>query len=240
MISKQHFNYRTVSIVIPFFNEEKTIGTILSNVYKQKGLGWKKEIILINDGSTDNSLEEIKLISTKNNNIQVDILNHSQNLGMGKALKEGIARAKGEVILFQDADCEYDPKDIPALLKPFDNQKVQIVYGSRYKKQSKKGYYHYYLATRLFTWLINKLYGSNLTDAFTGYKIFRSSVIKNIYSPYSDFAFNVDITTKVLRQKITIYEVPIAYTPRSFSEGKKISPWIGVKDLLIIIKNKFL
>lgn len=216
------------------------MGKVIEAVLLQKMTGWKKEIVVIDDGSTDNSGNSVQKFLARNakTSSHIQFIQHAQNYGMGKTLQTGIIHAKGDVILFQDADCEYHPKDIPALLAPFKNPEIQVVYGSRYLQKSKRGYYLYYSATRFFTWFINRLYHTHLTDAFTGYKLFRTNILKQITSIHSDFAFNVDITTKILKHGIAIHEVPISYTPRSFSEGKKISPWIGVKDVFIIVKNR--
>lgn len=238
-MQKTTSNKLTVSILIPFYNEEKTLEKVVLHVINQKIPDCEKEIILINDGSTDRSrmkLNALRLRYGKDN--KPKILHHARNMGMGKALQTGIAQATGQIILFQDADCEYNPKDIPSLVSLFQNPWIQVVYGSRYMRNSNRGYFFYYSATRFFTWLINTAYGVHLTDAFTGYKVFKAEVLKQITSPYSDFAFNVDITTKILKKKIKIHEVPISYAPRSFSEGKKVSPWIGVKDFWIIVKNR--
>ncbi len=221
-----------LSIIIPFYNEEKTLDGVVSDVIKQKLPGWKKEIILVNDGSNDTSLQKAKKHTGK-----TILISSAFNQGMGNALKSGLKHATGDVILFQDADCEYNPNDIYSLLQPFKDLNTQVVYGSRYKKSTKRGYYSYYIACRFFTRLINLFYKSDLTDAFTGYKLFRRNVLQKIQSPCDDFAFNVDITTKILKKGYSIYEVPINYSPRSFAQGKKISPWIGLKDLWIIIKN---
>jgi len=230
---KNLFHKNVISIIIPFYNEEKTVSIIVNKVLKQKIPSWTKQIVLVNDGSTDNFNEDTIPSS-------ITYIKHQKNEGMGNALRTGIANAYGEIILFQDADNEYDPSDIPLLIDQFKKSEIHVVYGSRYKDKKTHGYFFYYLATSFFTKMINILYNVKLTDAFTGYKVFRSEIFERIDSPYQDFRFNVDITTKILAKGIQIYEVPIRYIPRSFSEGKKISPLIGVFDFFIILRNLLL
>jgi len=226
---------RLLSIIVPVYNEEKTIAYLLNTLITLQIKGWDKEIIVVNDGSTDNSLFEILLFQN-----YITLIRSKINLGMGNALKKGIQASHGEIILFQYSDSEYNPQNIPSLLLQFSNKKITAVYGTRYKEGQRRGYFLYFMSSQIFTLLINILYRTNLTDAFTGYKVFRNNALKVITSNYDDFAFNVDITTKLLKKGGLIVEQPVEYYPRTFSEGKKISPWIGIKDLFIILRNCFL
>ncbi|MBI3443638.1 glycosyltransferase family 2 protein [Candidatus Woesebacteria bacterium] len=227
---------KTLSIIIPVYNEEDTVEKLLKKIINQNLPGWRKEIIVVNDGSVDRSSQILSKF--RNSSLGIQIYNQ-EHQGMGQALLTGIRKATGEAVIFQDADLEYNPSDLPDLIKPFKNPKVSVVYGSRYLKGSKKGYFIYYLGASFFTFLINKLYNCHLSDAFTGYKVFRSTVIKKIRSNYRGFEFNVDITSQILKSGIVIHEVPISYYPRTFSEGKKIDPLVGLFDLIIILKNRF-
>jgi len=160
--------------------------------------------------------------------------------GRGQALITGILKSTGDAIIFQDADLEYDPSDWPKLLKKLEEPNTDVVYGSRTLNPKRKGYSHYVLGARLLTNLINLLYKSKLSDLYTGYKLFRYKILKSLTLTSSGFEFEVEITSKLLKRGVKIEEVPIAYYPRRFSEGKKITMWDGIKGFWCIIKYKFL
>jgi dolichol-phosphate mannosyltransferase len=225
---------RTVSILIPVYNEENTIDILIQKVLHEDIINWKKQIIVINDGSTDQTADILE--KYKNDII---IMTHLKNYGMGKALQSGFTKATGDIILFQDADLEYNPHDIPKILSMYDKQNVQAVYGSRYMYGAKRGYLSYYLGAKFLTWLVNALYNTNGTDIFTGYKSFRTSLLPSLIYHSFGFEFNMEITLSLLKKHIIIFEVPISYTPRSFSEGKKISLWVGIRNIGIIFIRRF-
>lgn len=220
---------KKLSIIIPVFNEEKTISAVLNKVLQQETPGWEKEIILINDASTDSTEEKIKSFSG-----EVKIKTHAQNMGKGAALCTGIKEATGDAILIQDADLEYDPKDWPKLLAEL--QWADVVYGSRNIRPEKRGYWYCYWGVELLTKSLNLLFGGNLTDPYTCYKLFRSETIKNINLTRNGFEIEAEITAKLLKNRAKIKEVDIHYYPRTYAEGKKIKIADGLIGLWTIFK----
>jgi len=222
---------KILSIIIPVFNEEKTIEAILKKVLKQEIAGWQKEIIVVDDGSRDKTEEKIKPFLK-----EIKFLKHPLNRGKGAAIGSGLKAAKGEAIIIQDADLEYEPADWPLLLKELDEPEVMAVYGSRELRPGWRGYPHYVFGVRLLTFVTNLLFGSNLTDVYTGYKLFRSSLIKSIPLTSSRFEIEAEMTAKLLKKGVIIKEIPIHYYPRSFAEGKHIRIKDGLLGLLTLIK----
>ncbi len=223
-----------LSIIIPVFNEKETIEEVIQRVIKAPTLDYEKEIIVINDGSTDGTeaiLEKIK------KEIPILVFHHHQNLGKGAAIKTGIEKATGDLILIQDADLEYDPQDYQRILEAFEKDKNLVVYGSRNIKLEKRGYLHYFLGARFLTFLVNFLFKAKLTDVFTCYKLIPLSMIKSLNLESKSFEIEAEITVKILKKGIKIIEVPISYHPRKFAQGKKIRIWHGLKSLFVILKN---
>jgi len=210
---------KKISILIPAFNEEKTIDLILERVLNQTK-GWDKEIVVINDGSTDKTLEKLQRFSNK-----ISVISYEKNQGKGVALKKGLGKATGDIVIIQDADLEYDPKDYPKLLQPILKGETKIVYGSRNLSPRVGGEKKYYLGSLLFTKIVNFLFRTKLTDVNTGYKIFDTKTLKEIDIETPGFEVCEELTVKALKRKIKIIEAPIFYKPRSFGEGKKIK-WL--------------
>jgi len=208
-----------ITILIPVFNEERTIDIILEKVLNQTK-DWNKEIIVINDGSTDKTLEKLQRFSNK-----ISVISYEKNQGKGAALKKGLEKATGDIVIIQDADLEYDPKDYPKLLQPILKGETKIVYGSRNLGARRFVYARYFWGGVFLTKIINFLYGTKLTDINTGYKIFDTKELKEIDIETPGFEVCEELTVKALKRKIKIIEVPIFYKPRSFKEGKKIK-WI--------------
>lgn len=227
-----------LSILIPAYNEENNILEIISRVQKAKLEDITKEIIIIDDFSTDNTrkiLSELKDSSIK-------IFFHQQNQGKGAAIRTGLKHATGEIILIQDADLEYNPEEYPALLKPILENRAKVVYGSRIdtiRKNIKNMYKLHYFGNVFLTIMTNMLYGAKITDMETGYKAFKKEVIGDISLRARRFDFEPEITAKILKKGYKIVEVPISFAARKFEEGKKITWKDGVKALYYLIKYRF-
>ncbi len=226
-----------LSIIIPVFNEEKTIEEILRRIFIQDTGVWEKEIIVVDDGSEDNS--KLKVKSFKSKYPDLKLLEHQTNLGKGAAIRTGLKASTGDAVLIQDADLEYNPADWPSLLKALENSETKTVYGSRELHPERHGYFHFVWGVRLLTSFTNLLYGSRLTDIYTCYKLLRREVLENLNLKSSGFEIEAEITCKILKAGIPIKEVPIRYIPRKFSEGKKIKIRDGIIGLWTILKNRF-
>ncbi len=242
---------RTISIIIPVYNEEKYIREVIRRVIKSDTLKLKKEIIVVNDGSTDRTLSNVipaKAGIQKNRNgspirsgMAVQVVSLKKNSGKSAAVKEGILQSHGDIVLIQDADLEYNPKDYPALLLPFFDQDADAVYGSRFITTSSRRilYYWHSLANMLLTTLSNILTNLNLSDVETGYKVFKGGMIRNVAKDLSSqrFGFEVEVTAKLAKiKKLKLFEVGISYTGRTYVEGKKIKFVDAVLAVYQIIK----
>lgn len=220
---------KKISILIPVFNEEKTVDLILERVLNQTK-GWDKEIIAINDGSIDKTLEKLQRFSN-----EVSVISYEKNQGKGVALKKGLEKATGEIIIIQDADLEYDPKDYPKLLQPILKGETKIVYGSRNLSPRVGGEKKYYLGNLFLTKIVNFLFRTKLNDINTGYKVFETKTLKELRIQTRRFEVCEELTIKALRRNLKIVEVPISYYPRTFKEGKKIRAIDGLKAILAIL-----
>ncbi len=225
---------KKLSIVIPVYNEENTIGDVLSKVESADTPGYKKEIIVINDGSTDGTKKVLEKWVKK------IVFIDKSNGGKGSALQKGFEKATGEIVLIQDADLEYSPDDYPNLLKPFEHAQVDVVYGSRFLGAHLSTVFVYTFGNKLVTLLTNLLYNTNLTDMETGYKVFRKKVLDGIRIQSKSFDFEPEITAKILRRGYQIYEIPITYFGRKFSEGKKLTWKDGISAIIALIKFRLL
>ncbi|MDQ3919448.1 MAG: glycosyltransferase family 2 protein [Acidobacteriota bacterium] len=223
-----YLSSHVVSLVIPVYNEAQHLEKIL-RVIDELSLPIAKELVIVNDCSTDGSTEIIKNFQFRSPVVFVD---QPCNQGKGAAIRAGIERATGDFIGIQDADFEYDPQDIPSLLKPLIDGKADVVFGSRFKKSNYQVHrtFHY-LANRLLTLTSNVLSGLYLTDMETCYKFFRADVIKNIRLEADRFGFEPEVTAKIAYLKLRIMELPISYFPRNYIEGKKITWKDGVAAL---------
>ena len=226
-----------LSIIIPCFNEESTIKIIVEKVLKFNL--YEKEIIIVDDCSTDSSRQIIEKLALENSNIKFFFL--EKNLGKGAALSKGFFEASGDIILTQDADLEYDPSDYPKLLKPFIDTDADIVYGSRFLGGDyvRLHFFWHFLANKLLTLITNLVTNLNMSDMETGYKVFKSSVIKSIKIKERSFGVEPEITVKLAKQKLVFYEVPISYKGRSYEEGKKITLKDAFVALFCIFKYRF-
>jgi len=256
-----------LSIIIPVFNEEETVLTVITAVNKLSLSQWDKEIIIVDDGSTDATASIISgvippaggqmsrpkddqpfepeahgpLVQAEN----VKFFQHKKNLGKGAAVQTGIKRATGEYILIQDADLEYDPKQIPFLLAPIQERKAEIVFGTRLKRlpnftrdEKTLRFFIHYLGNRMLSLLVSVLFGQWLTDIETGYKVFPKKVVKNLNLHSRGFEFEPEITVQLIKLGYKIYEVPIRTSPRGYEKGKKLRTVPdGIKALRMILQQ---
>ena len=224
-----------LSIIIPVFNEVHTIEEALKRVYQKRLPGYKKEIIVVDDGSTDGTRKKLKTWEKV-----CTVVYQSKNYGKGAALQAGFKRATGDIILIQDADLEYSPENYETLLAPFEDARMNVVYGSRFLGSHLSTMFVYALGNKFVTLMTNILYNTNITDMETGYKVFRRSVLDSITISASRFDFEPEFTAKVLKAGYQIYEVPITYFGRKFSEGKKLTWRDGVVALWTLLKYRFI
>ena len=227
-----------LSIVIPVYNEAATISKIVDLV-RSVDVGMEKEILLVDDCSRDGTRDVLEKMAKESPDLQVRF--HEVNQGKGAALRTGFAAATGDVVLIQDADLEYDPKEYPRLLQPIVDGHADVVYGSRFLGGGahRVVFYWHYLGNWLLTTLSNMTTNLNLTDMEVCYKVFKREVIQSIPLQENRFGFEVEITAKIAKRKLKIYEVPISYYGRDYSEGKKIGWKDGFSALRCIVKYAF-
>lgn len=226
-----------LSIIIPAFNEQKTISEVIDRV---AATPYEKEVIVVDDGSSDGTrayLEEIRQRAKADGHGDIKIIFHEKNMGKGAAIRTGLKHAQGDIIIIQDADLEYDPKDYPNLLEPIIEGKADVVYGSRFLGGPHRVlYFWHYVGNKMITLLSNMFTDLNLTDMETGYKVFKRDAIKDIEIKSNRFGFEPEITAKVAKKGLRVYEVPISYYGRSYEEGKKITWKDGLKAVFTILR----
>jgi len=229
-------NIKKLSIIIPCYNEQDTILNILEEVGKFND--FEKEIIIIDDGSTDKTKEILKSLDDDS----IKKIFSEKNYGKGRAIRTGIKESSGDIVLIQDADLEYSPQDYPNLLRPFYEAGADVVYGSRFLGGTgyvRLHYYLHYIANKILTHFCNIFTNLNMTDMETGYKVFRSDVIKSINLKENSFGIEPEITVKLAKKKFKFYEVGISYKGRSYLEGKKITFKDAIIAFFCIIKYRF-
>ena len=232
--SLEHKEYKTLSVLVPVYNERSTIGEVIRRI-RSVDVPLEVEIVVVNDGSSDGT---DKVLSTLEDST-VRVFNHVQNQGKGAALRTGLESATGDLIIIQDADLEYDPEDWIKLLDPIMKHKAFVVYGSRFTGERKNMLLLHWIGNRFLSLVTNVLYATTLSDMETCYKCFDRRVIEPVHIVSNRFDFEPEITAKVLRQGFRIYEVPISYAGREFDEGKKITWRDGFAALKALVKFRF-
>lgn len=226
-----------LSVVIPCYNEKQTLEEVLRRI---DATGLVRQIVIVDDGSTDGTRDILdNLKSSQRGDLCIEF--HAHNQGKGAAVRTGIGMATGDIVLIQDADLEYDPRDYPDLLRPILEGKADVVFGSRFLGGPHRVlFFWHYVVNRMLTFLSNMMTNLNLTDMEVGYKVFRKEVLDGITIKSSRFNFEPEITAKVAKKRARIYEVPISYAGRTYEEGKKIGVMDGFEALWTIVRYRFL
>ena len=223
-----------LSVIIPIYNEINTLEEIISRV---QATNLADEIVLIDDGSVDGTREIVEKYKNKNGFV---VVMHEKNQGKGAAVRSGFEVAKGEIFLIQDADLEYDPREYSNLLKPLNEDIADVVYGSRFLGASRRvAMFWHMIANKMLTLFTNILYDTILTDMETGYKVFKREVVEDMPLHSKRFEFEPEFTAKILKRKYRIFEVPISFNPRDYSDGKKIGLSDAFEAIWALIKYRF-
>jgi glycosyltransferase involved in cell wall biosynthesis len=224
-----------LSVVVPVYNERGTVVQSVTNLL-QTDFEVEREIIIVDDGSTDGSVE---IIEKELEPIVDRVIYQAENQGKGAALRAGFKAATGDYVIIHDADLEYDPEDIPRLLEPVLKGKADVVYGSRFTGSRRNMFFLHWLGNRFLTFVTNLLYNTTLSDMETCYKLVKRSLLEKIEIKSNRFNFEPELTAKILKQRVRIYEMPISYYGREFHEGKKITWRDGFSALWTLIKYRF-
>ena len=226
--------FHKLSVIVPVFNERNTVVEIMRRM-RAVELPIEREFIVVDDGSSDGTQQVLSQLGDST----VKIVKHTANQGKGAAIRTGLGHVTGDLVLIQDADLEYDPEDWPKLLAPIFRGKATVVYGSRFTGERRNMLYLHWVGNRMLSLVTNILYNTTLSDMETCYKLFDRRVLDGITIRSNKFDFEPEITAKILRQKVRIYEVPISYTGREFEEGKKITWRDGFAALYALVKFRF-
>ncbi len=227
-------SYRTLSVIVPVFNERNTVAEIVRRM-RRVDLPLNLEIIMVNDASEDGTAEILKALEDST----LRVVHHDENSGKGAAVRTGLAHARGDLILIQDADLEYDPDDWPKLLNPVLKGKAEVVYGSRFTGEHRNMLFTHWVGNRFLSLITNVLYNTTLSDMETCYKLFDRRVLDGLRLRSERFGFEPEVTAKVLRTGERIYEVPISYAGREPDEGKKITWRDGFDALWVLVRCRF-
>ena len=226
--------YRKLSVIVPVYNERNTVAEIVRQM-RAVELPLEREVVIVDDGSTDGTRDILKQLADST----VRVVVHRANQGKGAAVRTGLAQVTGDLVLIQDADLEYDPEDWPKLLAPVLKGRAQVVYGSRFTGERRNMLFLHWVGNRLLSLCTNILYNTTLSDMETCYKLFDRELIGTINLRANGFDFEPEVTAKVLRRGVRIYEVPISYSGREFDEGKKITWHDGLAALWTLVKYRF-
>jgi len=225
-----------LSIIMPVYNEKRTIAKAIDGVFNASLDGIEKELIVVDDGSNDGTGEVLRDIQAKKG---FKLLRHDSNLGKGFAIRTAIPAVTGEFVIIQDADLEYNPQEYPSLLKPILDGKADVVYGTRFLGAHKVLLFWHFMGNLLLNFIANFLYNVNLSDFETCFKLFKTEILKSFNFKSCGFEFEVEITAKVLKKHYRLWEVPISYAGRGYEEGKKIKLRDGLIALLCLFKYRF-
>jgi len=217
------------SIIIPVYNEEATLKKVVDTI---KAVELEKEIVIVDDGSTDGTIKILKQMDDP----QIKVFYHNNNQGKGAAVRTGLEKATGDIVIIQDADLEYDPREYPHILRLIKDGSADVVYGSRFLGDHRVFLFWHYMGNKVLTLITNLLYNTILTDMETGVKAFRREAIADIKIRSNGFDFEPEITAKILKKGLRLYEVPITYRGRSYDEGKKIHWYDGLWALRALIR----
>lgn len=220
-----------LSVLMPVYNEAATVGVVLKKLIKQRAVA---EVIVIDDGSKDATAKEVKKVKSK----KIQYV-YKENGGKGSAIRYGLSLARQAHVLIQDADLEYDPEDIPALIEPIEKEKAEVVYGSRFFGPHLNLLFWHWVGNHFLNLVVNVLYNTTLSDMETCYKVIPTELLRSLNLEANNFEIEPEITCRILRRGIRIYEVPISYVGRDFSEGKKITWRDGFAALIVIMRERF-
>ena len=226
-------DHRCLSVVVPAYNEAATIEHVVQQLLT---LSQVLEVIVVDDCSSDRTPEVLQRLTKQYPAVRT--VRHQKNSGKTEALKTGFALTRGEIVIVQDADLEYDPRDIPEVIRPILEGNADVVYGSRFlvRRAARVLYFYHYLANKFLTFTSNTLTNLNMTDVETGYKAFRGEIIRNMIVTSSGFGFEIEVTAKLAKLRCRVYEVPISYYGRTYEEGKKIGMKDGLQACWLVLR----
>jgi glycosyltransferase involved in cell wall biosynthesis len=226
---------KKLSIIVPVYNEVATVEKVIKRLTKLSWGKTKKEVIVVDDGSTDGTTQLLKKLEKRGTHFKYPF--HLRNVGKGAAIRTGLAHATGDYVIVQDADLEYDPGEIKKLVKKAEKENLQVVFGSRDREiRNKYIYPHYYWGSRFLCWLMNMAFGKKFTDPETCYKLVKTDLLRFINLEERGFGMEMEIAAKIARLGVPFGEVSITYKPRSFAQGKKIGAKDGIRAMFLIGK----